>query len=254
MALPNSHYLQFVKNIYSQCGEDGIIEQLFKDLKISSGVVVEFGAWDGVYISNTVNLWKNKKFKSILIESDSAKCIDLTSNCGHLDNVECINKFVNPDPNHEDSLDNILSTSKFKITSSNFSLISIDVDTCDYHIFESMVKYRPKVVVIETNTNYGPDQDYISSNGSSLKSITDLAERKGYKLVCHTGNAFYVRNDLINYLPDKDYSIHNLFVPTPEVETLQRISPEGKDFGSLYWLSEQYKTMILDTIENFKMS
>lgn len=244
MILPNSYYLQFAKNIYTQCGEDGIIEQLFKDLKIKSGVVVEFGAWDGVYISNVLNLWKNKNFKAILIESDSQKYNDLQSICGKIDSVECLNYFVNPNSNHPDSLDNILDKSKFNITSSNLSLVSIDVDTCDYGIFESMTKYLPKVIIIETNTNYGPDQDYISGNGSSLKSITDLAERKGYKLVCHTGNAFYVRSDLFEKIPQEDYSVENLFISTPNVEVMQRIGPDGNDYGSLYWLSEQYKQLI----------
>ena len=252
MTISDSYYLQFAKNIYSQTGEDGIIEQLLNDLKIKSGIVVEFGSCDGVYLSNTINLWKDKKFKSILIESDIDKYNNLISNCNNFDNVECVNKFVNPDSNHEDSLDNILSKSKFKITASNLVLISIDVDTCDYHIFESLVNHKPKIIVIETNTNYGPDQDYISNNGSSLKSITDLAERKEYKLICHTGNAFYVRNDLIDKLPQKDYSIHNLFVSTSEVESLQRIGSDGTDFGSLYWTSDTYKEMIADTIKYLK--
>ena len=37
------HYLQFSKNIFSQNGEDGIIQQLFSDLKITDYVLVEFG-------------------------------------------------------------------------------------------------------------------------------------------------------------------------------------------------------------------
>ncbi len=253
MVLSRSYYLQFAKNIYSQCGEDGIIEKLLKDLKIrNGGIVVEFGACDGVFLSNTVNLWKDVKFKSILIESDVEKYNNLVLNCGHLDHVECINKFVNPDPDHEDCLDNILENSKFKLTSSNFVLISIDVDTCDYQIFETLIKFTPKIVVIETNTNFAPDQDYISNNGSSLKSITDLAERKGYKLVCHTGNAFYVRNDLVDKLPDSDFSIENLSVNNAEVDLLQQRDPEGNSFGSLYWTSQQYNQNITETIQLLK--
>lgn len=254
MKLPDSYYLQFAKNIYSQCGEDGIIEQLFKDLKIKSGVVVEFGACDGVFLSNTVNLWKTKKFKSILIESDLEKYNDLIVNCGNLENVECVNKFVNPDSNHEDSLDNILSNSKFKITSTNFALVSIDVDACDYHIFESMVKYKPKIVIIETNTNYGPTEDYISNNnGSSLKSITQLAEEKEYQLVCHTGNAFYVRNDLMDKISQYNFSVENIFLSNENVNLMQTIGPDGVDYGQIYWSSQDYKNLVQNTIEELKV-
>lgn len=247
MTLPNSYYLQFAKNIYTQCGEDGIIEQLLNDLNIKSGVVVEFGACDGVFISNVLNLWKNKNFNAILIESDGEKYNDLQATCGRIDSVECLNYFINPDPNHPDCLDNILDKSKFKITKSNLVLVSIDVDTCDYGIFESMTRYAPKIVVIETNTNYGPDQDHISDQGSSLKSITELAERKGYKLVCHTGNAFYVRNDLFEKLPQEDYSVENLFISNLNVDVMQRIGPDGNDYGSQYWSSGEYMEMILQT-------
>lgn len=247
MTLPNSYYLQFAKNIYTQCGEDGIIEQLLNDLNIKSGVVVEFGACDGVFISNVLNLWKNKNFNAILIESDGEKYNDLQATCGRIDSVECLNYFINPDPNHPDCLDNILDKSKFKITKSNLVLVSIDVDTCDYGIFESMTRYAPKIVVIETNTNYGPDQDHISDQGSSLKSITELAERKGYKLVCHTGNAFYVRSDLFEKLPQEDYSVENLFMSNLDVDVMQRLGPDGNDYGSQYWSSGEYMEMIFQT-------
>ena len=100
-------------------------------------------------------------------------------------------------------------------------------------------------LVIETNTNYGPDVNYVSqNNGSSLKSITELAERKGYKLVCHTGNAFYVRLDLFDKLPQKDYSLENLFISTANVEVMQRKGPDGDDYGSLYYLSSGYDKLV----------
>ena len=33
-------------------------------------MVVEFGAWDGIYISNTYQLWAHENFNALLIESD----------------------------------------------------------------------------------------------------------------------------------------------------------------------------------------
>ena len=59
----------YSKNVYSQNGEDGINKFLFEYLDITEGYMLEIGAWDGFYLSNTANLWsKNKNFKSILIE------------------------------------------------------------------------------------------------------------------------------------------------------------------------------------------
>ena len=50
----------YKKNIYSQFGEDGIIEEILKRLKNKiNKTCVEFGAWDGIHLSNTYNLIKN---------------------------------------------------------------------------------------------------------------------------------------------------------------------------------------------------
>ncbi len=64
-------------NEYSQGGEDGIIEEIMKRLGIATGWFVEFGACDGVSLSNTRRLllagWQGgylecdeKKFAALL--------------------------------------------------------------------------------------------------------------------------------------------------------------------------------------------
>ena len=45
--------LKYRKNIFSQFGEDGIIEKIFSILPNTCKWCVEFGAWDGKHISNT---------------------------------------------------------------------------------------------------------------------------------------------------------------------------------------------------------
>ena len=50
----------FKKNVYSQNGEDGILEEILKKLDLrKNGWCCEFGAWDGKRGSNTFNLVKN---------------------------------------------------------------------------------------------------------------------------------------------------------------------------------------------------
>ena len=54
-------FLKYKKNFYSQNGEDGIILEVLKRLKIKNKELwcCEFGAWDGIHGSNTFNLVKN---------------------------------------------------------------------------------------------------------------------------------------------------------------------------------------------------
>jgi len=248
-----SHYLRYAKNIFSQNGEDGVIEELFKDLDISGGVVCEFGAWDGIWLSNIANLYlKNENYQAILIESDGNRCGECLELLKNYDNVEVYNCMVSYDKDSETSLDNILKLSDWDLSPDNFSLLSIDIDSSDYYVFESLERYSPKVVVIETS---GLDYESITyNNGCSLKSVNKLGISKGYSLVCHTGNAFFVRNDLIHKLPDKDYSVENLSILMDEIMSFaEAAKPDGTlgsynvERGEVYYLSPEYSEFVNST-------
>jgi hypothetical protein len=256
MTKHKSYYLNFVKNIFSQNGEDGIIEKLFNDLEITGGILCEFGAWDGIYLSNIANLYLyNKNYNAILIEYDSNRANECTELLKNYDNVQVQQCLISPDINSDNSIDNVLSKSSFNLNDDNFSLLSIDIDSCDYYCFESLERYKPKVIIIETgnqNLQHGYAYEYISyDSGCSLKSVTDLAEKKGYKLVVHTGNAFFVRGDLIDNLPKMDYSIENLYLPFSDIVSYAAASkPDGSigeydtSNGDVYFTSSEYRDFI----------
>ena len=63
--------------ITSQDGEDGIISAIFEKLGVGTGWCVEFGAWDGLKLSNTWDLWHNKGWSAVLIEGETKKFADL---------------------------------------------------------------------------------------------------------------------------------------------------------------------------------
>lgn len=59
------------KNVYSQSSEDSIIQQLLLLISESHSLskwCVEFGAWDGKFLSNTFNLVENYSYKGVYIE------------------------------------------------------------------------------------------------------------------------------------------------------------------------------------------
>lgn len=190
---------KFEKNIQSQYGEDGVIEEIFNRLPKGKKICVEFGAWDGVKYSNTWNLWHNKGWQAVLIEGITERFKDLLKyeNKYH---VKAINKFVSI--SGENSIDNILSDLNFGIN--DIDLMSIDVDGNDYYIFESLKKFSPKCVVIEYNPTIPVLLDVIQKEdqyfGASSLALFKLAQKKNYKLVHATiTNLFFVHN---NFFPE----------------------------------------------------
>jgi len=82
------------KNINSQFGEDGIIEEVFERLKhISDKYCCEFGAWNGKHFSNTYNLISNHNYNAVLIEGNTARFNELKITFPQ-ENIVKINKFV----------------------------------------------------------------------------------------------------------------------------------------------------------------
>ena len=214
--------VKYQKNIFSQNGEDGVIEEILNRLgKNSDKSSCEFGAWDGIHLSNCYNLILSKSFKGLFIEGDKKKFIDLKKNL-ETKNTILVNKYVTCEgPN---SLDNILESNNFNI---DFDFLSIDIDGNDYHIFESLIKFKPKIIVIEFNPTIPNDVEFIQekndkiNQGSSALSILKLAKKKGYNLICAThcnlffveetfkqviiGNNFFSINDFVDDTKHKNY-------------------------------------------------
>jgi hypothetical protein len=187
-------------NLYSQSGEDGIIEKLL-DIQIfeSNFQFVEFGAHDGVTNSNCFNLLKNKNYKGLFIEPDNKRFQELLNNTVNYNSIN-LKSFVTP--SGETSLDNILTNHKFD---KNFDLLSIDIDGFDYQIFEGLRMFKPKIVIIEYNPTIPNDVNYIqpyntkSRHGSSPKSLIELGVSKGYSPVALTDtNIFLLDSNIFN--------------------------------------------------------
>ncbi len=179
-------YAQFARNEYSQFGEDGIIEHVLEIISDKDKWCVEFGAWDGIHLSNTYSLIRNKGYRPVLIEADKKKFGELQKNMKAYDAV-LVNEFVTFDGNN--TLDNILARTEIP---KNFDFLSIDIDGNDYWILDSLSKYRPKVICIEYNPSIPNEIEYVQARdfsvkrGASALSICNLARLKSYELVATT--------------------------------------------------------------------
>ena len=220
------YYKRYRYNNYSQNGEDGIIEKLFEHLNIKDGYLCEFGAWDGEHLSNTFNLFRdNQQYTPILIEGDENRYEDLVKNMEHRENAHLINKYVDTKPSGTRSLNSIFRELDLPDIKDKFQLLSIDVDGIDYEIWKAFDYCRPKIVIIEVNTqksavfnidhsgaaNIENIDHYSPDSGSSLAAMIKLGKEKGYEVVTHCGNVIFVIEELYNMLNIRSNGIADIF-------------------------------------------
>jgi len=79
--------LKFKRDEFSQTGEDGIIEKILEILPSNDRWCVEFGAWDGLFLTNARHLIDSKGFSAVLIEADKKKFLDLRRNYAQAEKV-----------------------------------------------------------------------------------------------------------------------------------------------------------------------
>jgi hypothetical protein len=176
--------LDHASNAFSQWGEDGVIARILATLPERDRWCVEFGAGDGVALSNTRRLIAQDGCSAVMIEGDAGKYRALERNCADRDNVRTIRAFVGFSA--EDGLDALLSDCGVP---ENFDFLSIDIDGNDYHVWQAIEKYRPKAVCVEFNPTVPPGVRFVQpadpgvNQGCSLLALDELARSKGYELV-----------------------------------------------------------------------
>lgn len=183
-------------DVTSQNGEDGVISAIFDVIGTSNKWCCEFGAWDGVVYSNTHSLLYDKDWSGVLIECDERKFLELKANIRTNQKIIALQAAVSIHP--PNTLDNLLSKTDIP---KDFDLLSIDIDNDDYLVWDSLHSYKPRVVVIEVNSDYPETKEMIPGiEGASIKSMVELGRRKGYELAIHTGNAIFVLNKYVSAL------------------------------------------------------
>lgn len=229
MDSPRPPLCESKRNVYSQFGEDGIIEEILRRLGRWDAAVegsplwcVEFGAWDGKHLSNTWRLIESKGAHAVLIEGDPKRFEALETNAAAYPGVHPVNRMVRWSGEH--SIYRILCSTPCPPEP---DVLSIDVDGHDYHIWKSLTSYRALIVVCEYNPTMPYSVEYVTPynprvrHGSSLAALERLGREKGYRLVAVTEvNAIFVREDRAGALG----------VGCPSIEELTRGLPDFRTF------------------------
>ena len=194
----------FEYSITSQNNEDGIINYIFKKLKVFQPNFVEIGL--DYYENNSLALLR-KANKGLFIDGDNKK-IFLLKNILKIvypfKKFSFVSEFINK------KNINLLISQTFR-NDEEIDFMSIDVDGIDYYLLEE-VSFYPKLICIEYNFWYGKNVKcsvpYNENfrwkmgslySGASLLALNDLLNSKGYHLIALDSgcvNAFFIRDDL----------------------------------------------------------
>lgn len=205
-------YWQAEFRVFSQWGEDGIIQYLLRHVSIDRPIFVEFGV-ENYTESNTRFLLTNNQWAGLVIDG-SAKNIEYIK-CDSIywaSNLKAEHSFIT-----KNNINDLLA--KNGITG-DIGLLSVDIDGNDYWVWEAIDTISPRIVICEYNSHFGPiaevttpyDAGFVREDahfskiyyGASISAFCSLASAKGYSLVASNSvgnNIFFVRNDLVGSLP-----------------------------------------------------
>lgn len=194
--------------VFSQWGEDGLIQFLISNINFCNNKFIEFGVED-YYECNTRFLLSNNKWSGLVIDADS-KCIEKIKKdkIYWSSNLKAVNKFIT-----KDNINSIIEENGF---AGEIGILSIDVDGNDYWIFKAINIVNPDLIIIEYNSLFGKtypltvpyDENFIRNKkhfsnmyyGASICALNELASEKGYSLIASNNvgnNLFFLRNNLI---------------------------------------------------------
>jgi hypothetical protein len=206
--------LNFGSNVYSQRGDDGIIREIFRRIGIENGFFIEFGAWDGIYLSNTRLLFENG-WSGMFIEGDPKKAKKLKDSYSAFPDVKCVHGFVYPSSSDKQkTLDDFCNENKID----QIDFLSIDIDGLDLNIFESLQR-RPTLVAIEGGFSWHPqmnvrvpDEVAIKNLQQPLAVMIDAIKTKGYEPICFNQNLYLIDSTKAHKFEDIRHDAESLWL------------------------------------------
>tara|TARA_B100000035_G_scaffold223469_1_gene192031 strand:- start:4861 stop:5814 length:954 start_codon:yes stop_codon:yes gene_type:complete len=232
--------------IFSQNGEDGIINFLRKSLNIENPNFVEIGVGD-YSEANTRFLYEIKNSKGTIIDvmDDLENKVKKNISLWKGDLNVCQEKIESENINYV-----LKNNCNFEI-----DIFSLDIDGIDYWIADKINSKISKIFILEYNSTFGPNleitvpnirdfkrSDYHYSHlcyGASLKLLINLMKRKGYYFVGSNSlknNAFFINNDY-----KKDIYFPNIKIKDLNFYTDSNIRESRTKAGKLNFLSGQNK-------------
>jgi hypothetical protein len=194
--------------VFSQWGEDGIIDWLTSLVPMQRTIFVEFGV-ENYTESNTRFLLLNRNWSGLIFDSDPGNVHAIKQSDIYWQyNLKVAEEFIT-----REGIDALIRRHGVE---GDIGLLSIDIDGNDYWVWQALSVISPRIVVIEYNSRLGAGRsatvpyraDFQRASahhsmiyyGASLRALWKLGRQKGYELVCCNSagnNAFFVRADVL---------------------------------------------------------
>jgi hypothetical protein len=198
--------------VFSQFGDDGIIQFLIRKATIINPYFIEFGVED-YSESSTRFLLMNNNWSGFIMDG-SKEAMNGVAKQPYFwkHDLRALAAFIT-----KENINALMNETGWE----DIGLLQIDIDGNDYWVLKEMdiAKLRPTILILEYNSVFGPEraitvpykEDFQRikahySNlywGASLKALANLAQEKGYSFLgCNTAgnNAYFVRKDRLNDL------------------------------------------------------
>jgi hypothetical protein len=195
--------------VFSQWGEDGIIQHLIHNIQIKNKTFIEFGVED-FFESNCRFLLQKDHWSGFVIDGSSRNICRLKRSYFYWKHsLNAICSFIT-----RENIDELLSSSMFD---KNIGILSVDIDGVDYFVLEKLSSWRPSILIVEYNALLGMNRavsvpyssTFVRSKmhysnlyyGASLPAFVHLAKNMDMALVgvnSAGSNAFFVRRALLN--------------------------------------------------------
>jgi hypothetical protein len=197
--------------VFSQWGEDGIIQYLIQRVPIERKLFVEFGV-ENYTEANTRFLAINNSWAGLVLDGSAEHIADIKNDSIYWsNNIKADHAFIT-----KDNINDLITRNGIR---GDIGLLSVDIDGNDYWVWEAINCVSPRIVICEYNSLFGPtakvttpyDPGFVRERahfskvfyGASISALSDLAAAKGYSLVAGNSagnNVFFVRNDLLGSL------------------------------------------------------
>ena len=205
----SSNLKNYEFKVFSQWGEDGILQRLTSTIEIPEKTFIEFGVED-FFESNCRFLMMKDNWRGLVMDGSAANIGRLKHSYFYAKyEISAVDAFVT-----RENINELLAKSGF---GPDLGILSVDIDGNDYHVLEAIDVFSARILICEYNALFGPsrritipyDAGFQRTNahhsnlyyGASLSAIVFLANRKGYSFVGTNSagnNAFFVRNDVMS--------------------------------------------------------